>query len=287
MGLKRYTRSEPCPVCFGWAQEHGGSDRCHGFIGSDGKYAHCSRVGDELWRDGLYLHRLGAACNCGQPHDSSGCNGEHEIESSRPYDRDRLFHRILMRIVPPQGTPVETYMRETRGITVPLWPAAIAYDPIWCAMVAPIRRASALADRFPVGLHVTFLAVGDRVEAIKKRTYRREDATISGAGIWFGGGDERLCVAEGIEDALSAVELYGVPAVSAVSAAGIRKLELPPEVRRILLCADCDRAGRGACKAAAIRWRGEGREVTVRQSPDGEDLNDLIRRNGGQSRGRV
>jgi hypothetical protein len=274
MSVRRYTRSDPCPVCSGWAQEHGGRDRCHGFIGSDGRYARCSRVGDVCGSDGLYLHRLDQPCRCGESHGGRGDVESHN--QTADYDRDRLFDEVRGRLVPPQGTPAETYMRETRGIDVPLWPGTIAYDPVWGAMVAAIRHC----DGRLVGLHVTRLAVNATVSKIHRRTYRRENETISAAGVWLGGGDHRLCVTEGLEDALSAVELYDVPAVSAISAGGIRSLQLPAHITRILLCADGDDVGRRACEAAAVRWRMEGREAVVRPAPAGRDLNDELREVG-------
>ncbi len=73
--MKRHTNAHRCPVC-------GGADgdprhqarRCAGFTSEDG-YVHCSR--EELAgaiqpnEAGLYAHRLGLPCNCGETHEGA------------------------------------------------------------------------------------------------------------------------------------------------------------------------------------------------------------------------
>lgn len=71
---QRFTRRQPCPICGG----HGGlprgeGRRCHGFLSSDGRYAHCSREEHAgplpLESASLtYAHRLDGDCRCGQRH---------------------------------------------------------------------------------------------------------------------------------------------------------------------------------------------------------------------------
>ena len=52
---------------------------------------------------------------------------------------------------------------------------------------------------------------------------------------------------------------------------------MPPEVRRIVIAADPDEAGRSAAREAWTRWTAEGREVSI-ALPDGPaDFNDLLR----------
>jgi phage/plasmid primase-like uncharacterized protein len=87
---------------------------------------------------------------------------------------------------------------------------------------------------------------------------------------------ERLALAEGIETALSVTQATGLPAWSALSAVGLRAVELPPEVREVTICADGDDAGGNAANAAARRFAGEGRKVRIAQAPSGEDFNDLL-----------
>jgi putative DNA primase/helicase len=71
---QRYSRGATCPICGGAdSDRRGGGTRCHGFLGDDGEYAHCSR---EEYAGGApfnpesatYAHRLNGACKCGVEH---------------------------------------------------------------------------------------------------------------------------------------------------------------------------------------------------------------------------
>ena len=68
---------------------------------------------------------------------------------------------------------------------------------------------------------------------------------------------EQLAVAEGIETALSVMQITKLPTVAALSAAGMRSLRWPPQVRRLWIAADNDEVGaegrRGATRARAAR----------------------------------
>jgi hypothetical protein len=73
MSARRWTRRLRCPICGGADSDPRGRGlRCFGFLSSDGRYAHCSRV--ECGRQengGTWAHRLGPkGCRCGQVHDA-------------------------------------------------------------------------------------------------------------------------------------------------------------------------------------------------------------------------
>lgn len=71
---QRFTKERPCPICGGWdaPAQRGSGRRCHGYMGADGKYAHCSReeLAGGLPQEQLetYAHRLEGPCNCGETH---------------------------------------------------------------------------------------------------------------------------------------------------------------------------------------------------------------------------
>lgn len=71
---QRFTEERPCPICKGWDRiPRGKGLRCSGYLGADGKYAHCSREemagnGLELENGGTYAHRLEGPCRCGATH---------------------------------------------------------------------------------------------------------------------------------------------------------------------------------------------------------------------------
>lgn len=95
-----------------------------------------------------------------------------------------------------------------------------------------------------------------------------------------------LCLAEGIETALSVHEMTGLPVWSAISLTGFRKFgEVPEGVKKIHICGDNDRSYAGAAGAyelaARIRRSRPDIEVTVRIPPEpGTDWNDVLRSGG-------
>ena len=69
---------------------------------------------------------------------------------------------------------------------------------------------------------------------------------------------EILMIGEGIETCLAAMLVKGHPAWAALSTSGLKTLELPKEVRDVIILADGDDAGESAALAAARRWASKG-----------------------------
>jgi putative DNA primase/helicase len=90
-----------------------------------------------------------------------------------------------------------------------------------------------------------------------------------------------LVIAEGIETALSAMQLGYGATWSVLDANGIRKFPVLPGVARLTIAVDHDISGTGQKSAAECRrrWQMYGRRVhTVMASRPGEDINDVLRR---------
>ena len=87
-------------------------------------------------------------------------------------------------------------------------------------------------------------------------------------------------MAEGIEDALSFMQMTGQPCWSAVVAGGIEQLILPPEVKFVAIAMDNDKRGREAAQVAARRWLGEGKRVWFSRPPIGKDWMHEIKHDG-------
>jgi len=91
---------------------------------------------------------------------------------------------------------------------------------------------------------------------------------------------ETVAIAEGIETALSVVlACPELRVLAAVSLSGMARVELPPSITNILVCADNDDDNPVAAQAldrAVARFIGEGRAVRVARSPIGSDFNDLL-----------
>jgi hypothetical protein len=85
-----------------------------------------------------------------------------------------------------------------------------------------------------------------------------------------------LFIGEGIETCLSAMQARPYPTWAALSTSGLRALELPKEIRDIIVLADGDRAGEDAARACARRWQTEGRRVRIARPPKGMDFNDML-----------
>ena len=84
-----------------------------------------------------------------------------------------------------------------------------------------------------------------------------------------------LMVGEGIETCLSAMQATGHPAWAALSTSGLRSLDLPRDVRDVIVLADGDEPGEAAARDCARRWKREGRRVRIARPPPGMDFNDL------------
>jgi hypothetical protein len=150
-------------------------------------------------------------------------------------------------------------------------------------MVAAVARTPDIGnDGTIVTCHQTFLQIdgSDKAPVDKPKLYP-SGVDPAGAGVWFGmpDPDRWFVVAEGIESALSAMRILGVQAgCAALSTWGIKRLVLPPAIRRVTVFADSDELQQGVAAAneARRRWLSEGRTVRVLQAErDGEDANDV------------
>ena len=71
--LRRFTKSNPCPICGGHdGLGRGQGVRCFGYRDRSGDYARCTREEHAgplpQNRDGTYSHRMHGECRCGQRH---------------------------------------------------------------------------------------------------------------------------------------------------------------------------------------------------------------------------
>ena len=192
---------------------------------------------------------------------------------------------LLRECVPATGTVAETYL-QIRGITLPV-PSSVrlhrwhrhesgTYRPCMVAVVQDVHGNA-------IAIHRTWLAMDGSAKAM----FGADAKSKMSLGP-CGGGSVRLgeivpgkalVIGEGIETALSAMQMTGFPGWAALSAGGIDRLQLPPEARDILIGADNDKNGRGqrAAKEAAYRWVLEGRRVRIATPPEVDsDWNDVL-----------
>ena len=190
--------------------------------------------------------------------------------------RAEWARRIWREAVPAANTLVEIYLR-ARGVTM-LTPPTLRFSAglrhssggIWPAMVALVTCA-----RRAVGIHRTFMARDGSNKAPVERQ-KMMLGPCKGGAVRLAPAAELLMVGEGIETCLAAMQATGQPAWAALSTAGLRTLDLPPEVQEVVVLADGDDAGEAAAVDAALRWKRQGRRVRIARPPRGLDFNDLL-----------
>jgi putative DNA primase/helicase len=124
-------------------------------------------------------------------------------------------------------------------------------------------------------VHRTFLARNGRGKAPVEPT-KMMLGPCRGGAVRLVPISDRLMIAEGIETALSAIQATSQAAWAALSASGLRTLELPADVRDVVVLADGDEAGEAAARSCAWRWKREGIRVRIARPPKGMDFNHLM-----------
>ena len=179
---------------------------------------------------------------------------------------------------PARGTPIESYL-VSRGIHLPP-PNALRFHTglrhrsggFWPAMVAIVTNGR---DETPLAIHRTYLA-GDGGGKAPVDPQKMMFGPCSGGAVRLAEPGEVLMVGEGIETCLAAMQATGQPAWAALSTSGLRRLDLPRDVREVIVLADGDEAGEAAARDCALRWKREGRRVRIARPPQGMDFNDVL-----------
>lgn len=183
---------------------------------------------------------------------------------------------------------VQMYLRK-RGIRV--IPSDVAYvekcklsggdQPVWLpAMVAKVTGP----DGSMVSVHRTYLTIdGDKANVPEPKKMMPGPIPRSSA-VRLATSGYRLGIAEGIETALSAMQLFGMPVWSALNAAQMMTFTPPDEVGELYIFGDHDPkfAGQSAAYALAHRLavtKTAPRKIVVRIPDEPGDWNDVLRRN--------
>jgi putative DNA primase/helicase len=176
------------------------------------------------------------------------------------------------------GTLVQTYLG-SRGLHLPPPPtlrfhAGLKHPlgGVWPAMVALVTRGS---DDTPLAVHRTFLTHdGDSKAPVEPQKMML--GSCRGGVVRLAQAGDVLMVGEGIETCLAAMQATAHSAWAALSISGLRTLNLPKDIRDIIILADGDDAGEAAARDAALRWTRERRRVRIAQPPHGLDFNDML-----------
>jgi putative DNA primase/helicase len=178
--------------------------------------------------------------------------------------------------------PSGRYLRRRVGLTS--FPSCLrtAFN-VRCQSDCPSFHPAMIAmvtgpDGAPSLLHRTYLTVdGHKAPVIEPR--RLMPGTFAkGAAIRLAPAGDALGIAEGIETALSASALFGVPCWAAVSAGMLAAWQPPSEAKRIIIFGDNDSnyAGHATAYTLARRLRSDERVVEVQIPAEvGSDWNDV------------
>jgi DNA primase len=179
---------------------------------------------------------------------------------------------------PATGSLVERYL-QGRGITIPT-PPSIRFHPSlkhrpsgseFPAMVAALQAPG----RTVVGIHRTYLSPdgGGKANVDPPKMALGPCATNA---VRLAAATDTLGIAEGIETALSARQLYGDP-VWAACGSNLASVVVPDSVKHVVVYADNGSPGIRAATAAVETFCRRGRNVTLVHPAEGYgDFNDLL-----------
>jgi putative DNA primase/helicase len=197
-----------------------------------------------------------------------------------PHTPDPQALEIWGMASPAEHTVVELYLRARGIIIVPppsLRCAGGGYhltDPV-TAMVAAVQAP----DRRTIAVQVTRIDPSGERKAqvpIPRRTY----GALGNGAVRLAAAGDVLGLAEGVESALSAMQLSGVPTWACLGAGRMHRVAVPEDVCELHLFLDNDGPGRDAGERTANVHRHH-RRVVLRRPPDHlNDWNDLFTREG-------
>jgi putative DNA primase/helicase len=250
--------------------------------GEHGLIVHCFAGCDwydikrELHRRGLIQHSPHRARD--HRPDQFTTKATRNPERIPIWGRSALPFRIWHCAEEAPGTLAEIYLR-SRGLTLPVpptlrfqWLKHAPSNGVHPCMIALVQHG---VTGTPVGIHRTFLRRDGSGKA-SVDPVKMALGPISGGAVQLAAAADRVLIGEGIETALSAMQVTGTPAWAALGTAGLRALDLPEHIRCVTVLADADPPGIAAANDAAWRWAGQKRDVRIARPPIGKDFNDAL-----------
>ncbi len=178
---------------------------------------------------------------------------------------------------PTEGSPAEDYLRG-RGIIGPI-PPTIRYHPALLHADTGIHLPALVAavcsvERKVTGVQRIFLTMDGRKAPLTRP--KMALGTLRGGAVRLAPTTDRAWLTEGIEDGLAVMQMMGEPAWAVLGTSGYKTVELPENVRQVILAPDGDDAGQATIQEAARRLAGQGREVRAAKLPPGKDWCDVL-----------
>lgn len=195
-------------------------------------------------------------------------------------DMGQLALKVWKATEPVAGTLAERYLR-ARGLQAP-YPRALRFQANTILGSGPRRRmlpamiAAVENDLGVVAIQRTFLDAEDppRKPVVKPK---RALGLLGAAAIRLAPAIDELGLAEGIEDALSAMAWFGTPTWALGGVARLAFVAIPDSVRRVIVYADRGPSARRLIERARGYLAANDREVQVRVPADHGDWNDAWR----------
>ncbi len=201
-----------------------------------------------------------------------------EVKSKR--DMGALAVRLWKASVPIAGTLAEKYLL-ARGLSPP-YSKALRFNPATILGSGPTKRimpamiAAAENDIGVTAVQRTFL---DPEDVLRKPIPKPKVSLglIGSAAIRLAPATDELGLAEGIEDALSAMEWFGTPTWALGGVERLAFVAIPERVRRVIVYADRGRAAERLLEKARDHLTANGRELIPRLPQHHDDWNDAWR----------
>lgn len=193
------------------------------------------------------------------------------------------------RLKPLKGSPADLYL-QLRGIEI-LPPRAVRFSPseyyetiedTGNQVFHPAKVAIAADDRGrPIYRHCTYLDGGQKIGAEVQRKLFALTEYQGSCAVRLFPVTEEMGIAEGMETALSASQIYGAPTWATLNACLMERFRAPDGVKHLTIYADNDDHGRGLGAAFTCAWKNllsnnDVENVTVMWPAKVNDFNDLL-----------
>jgi putative DNA primase/helicase len=248
------TKNGPCPMC-------GGKDRWRFTDHDGGGKWWCNACGHG---DGIDLAmkftKQSFADVVKRIEDVLGDAPLAKTRPARSPEQNRDALRALWqhgRLIEPDD-PVDRYLTG-RGITIRDYPRCLRFvrqakhanGTVHPAMLAAVSDT----DGKPATIHKTYLTVDGQKAAVDRVRLFCPGSRPEGGAVRLAAHGADLGIAEGIETALAASQLHGVPVWAGLDDGGVDRFIPPPEVTRLIIFGDNDAnyAGQRAAFSLAKR----------------------------------
>jgi putative DNA primase/helicase len=206
--------------------------------------------------------------------------GHAEVTLPKPKRDPRPALNRVRALLQPAGFPVARYLRE-RGLRVApglrearltCWEDGRSLG-VFSAMAGLIQTH----DGKPQSYHITYLSGAQKADVPSPRKIMTPVESVTGCAVRLYPHAAHLGIAEGIETAIAAHMLTGLPVWAALNAHGVETFIPPAGTESLTVFADNDASytGQAAAFALAKRMQRAGIACEVRVAPFG-DWNDVL-----------